>query len=108
MSKEPKAENRIKADYIQLFPTKWMKHKKKIDSFMKKINKGLEKEGRLMPIIWGFGDHYKKDVKGQSTYYICFSNDATKSEELRFYVDRFPDQINNFVYVELKKAKLID
>lgn len=97
---------KIKVDFIQLFPHKFLKHKIKIDREMNKIRKTYcDKEG-VTGILWGYGEHYLKDIKGKSTYYICFSNDETFYNQFNFYSKGIHQKIINEIGAMLKKLNI--
>ena len=105
---KPKEENKqTQVDLIQLFPTKFLKHKKKIDAGMKRLVARFKAEHNISGIIWGYGDHYKKEQRGKPNWYACFSNEESKGNELMFYIKRIPRNFNNEVFTMLKELKLI-
>jgi hypothetical protein len=74
---------------------------------MSRLIRDNKKRDDGVNIIWGFGDHYLKENRGQATYYICTSNDMTKAEELIFYSNGVHLKIGKEVALGLKKLKLI-
>lgn len=97
----------IQADIIQHFPTKFLKHKKKIDKEMKLLTLAFCEKENISGVIWGYADHYDKACKNKPTWHVCFSNEESKINELAFWYSRKVSTWNGLVCQMLRNLKLI-